>query len=248
MIHNQQDYWDTLAKIDPDSVVIDLNDTPGHKNKYIGYIRNRVIYEHVREYGDNKLVLDFGCGSGLTTEFLHKNNIDVIGIDISLQLLKKANSRLNNRALPVLQYDGIKIPINTKTIDSAVTYVVLNHIINEQHLVDVLKEIKRVLKDNGRVFAIEQTRRKTKLNKDGSKKQLSINDFKKLFINSGLRVESCKIIRYGHFPLIYLIRYGLVSDKWFNMIAAIESFVGKFYKVPLLDYADTLFILKKDKL
>ena len=243
---NQQQFWESLAKNDPDSAVIDPYDTSGRKNRYIVSTRNRTLLNHIRSINSSPHVLDFGCGSGMTTEHLYKNEISVVGIDISLTLLKKARSRIYGDYLNVLQYDGKSIPIESKTFDSIVTYVVLNHITNEGDLINIINELNRVLKTNGTIFAIEQTRRANKLSKDGSKKQLTIKNFEKNFIKCGFKLEDVRVIRFGHFPLIYLIKAGLIRKSWLSNLSSMESFIGKFYKVPLFDYADTLFILKKE--
>ncbi|QMU62516.1 MAG: methyltransferase domain-containing protein [Gammaproteobacteria bacterium] len=245
MEKNQKEFWDALGKNDPDAAVIDPYDKKGHKNQYIVDIRNRVICEQVKSIGKDNLVLDFGCGSGLTTEYLFLRNVKVVGLDISFRLLSKAISRINNKKLAVLQYDGAHVPIKEHVFDSIVTYVVLNHLTSKEQLVSILRELNRVLKDNGTVFAIEQTRRKVKINKDKSKKQLTIEEFNEIFRASGFSVIRKRILRYGHFPFIYLIRLGLIKKSWYKHIASLESQIGKIYKIPLFDYADTLFVLKK---
>ena len=241
----QLDYWESLAKADPDAAVIDPVDKAGYKNSYIVGIRNQVIHEQLKELKNINFVLDFGCGSGLTTEYLFLKDMNVIGIDISLTLLKRACKRILGKHLPVLQYDGQRMPFRSGTLDAIVTYVVLNHLIKEEQLSSVLQELHRILNNNGIIVAVEQTRRTKKLNKEGNKKQLSINEFKRIFAESGFAVKKVKIIRFGHFPLIYLVRTGLIKQKWFGKLSLIESLIGKFHRTPIFDYADTLFVLKK---
>src|SRR5574341_1320733 len=58
------------------------------KNTYYLAYRDlpKIISKHV---GGNK-ALDFGCGTGRSTRFLRKLGFDVVGVDISKQMLKNA--------------------------------------------------------------------------------------------------------------------------------------------------------------
>ena len=242
---NQKEFWDKLGESNPDAAVIDPSDKLGHKNKYIVSVRNKAIFNEIKKFNENIIVLDFGCGSGLTSEYLSRKKIQPIGVDISYKLLTRARSRLINEKLNVVQYDGVNLPFKIASFDCLVTYVVLNHITNRNNLVCVLNELKKVLKDNGVIIAIEQTRRRNKFSRDKTKKQLTMTEFEKIFENSDFRVVKKKVLRYGHFPFIYLIRFGLIKENWYKNIASLEELIGAFYKVPLLDYVDTLFVLKK---
>ena len=242
---NQRKFWDTLGADNPDAAVIDPSDKLGHKNKYIVSIRNREILFWLQKINKNGLVLDFGCGSGLTSECLESNGLNVVGMDVSMVLLRKAHNRRSSSKLNVLQYDGTMMPFGNDTFDFIVTYVVLNHLTNQEKLTSVLNELNRIVKRSGVVIAIEQTRRSMKMSSDGSKKQLTINEFKQYFDECNFQTIKTKIIRYGHFILVYLIRFGLIKEKWFKAISGIEAYMGRYYTRPLFDYADTLFMLKK---
>ena len=56
-----------------------------------------IIAEHVR----GKRALDFGCGTGRSTRFLKKLGFDVIGIDISGDMLEIARNLDIYRRVPV---------------------------------------------------------------------------------------------------------------------------------------------------
>lgn len=81
-------------------------------------------------------ILDLGCGTGLLSEFLQKN---VIGIDISLNMLKEAKSRES-----VLQADIDFLPFRDAVFDAVVSFTCLQNLPSPDY---VFKEVRRVLKE-----------------------------------------------------------------------------------------------------
>ena len=94
-----------------------------------------------------------------------------------------------------------------------------------------LGEIRRILKPGGRLVSVEQV--------------YSVQGFTRLLTMSGFRHKETKILRRGHFPLIYMIRYGAVPFVFFSYIGRIEAFIGKIFKEVCFDYADTMFVMEK---
>jgi ubiquinone/menaquinone biosynthesis C-methylase UbiE len=80
-------------------------------------------------------ILDLGCGTGLLAEFLQK---DVIGIDISLNMLKEAETRES-----VLQADMDFLPFQNAVFDAVVSFTCLQNLPSPDF---VFKEVRRVLK------------------------------------------------------------------------------------------------------
>ena len=110
--------------------------------KKLGIIKNNIKIKN----GD--LLLDVGCGTGLSSDFGCK----VIGIDNSLELLK-----LNNKKNKVMSC-AENLPFK----DNALDYVVsLTAIHNFSNIEKSLKEMKRVGKNN---FAFSILKKSKKLN------------------------------------------------------------------------------------
>lgn len=108
------------------------------------------------------LVLDFGCGTGTVTLALSKRNIPVVSLDASLGMLKKTEEKINQlgyKAHLVLG-DGENLPFRDKIFDSVICQGVLHHI---PGIEKALKEISRVLKNNGIVFFSEPNDEKSLL-------------------------------------------------------------------------------------
>lgn len=240
-LKSSKDFWNSMSKFGIEASVIDPHDKRGYKNRYIQEHRNTHISKAITSLAQGCCILDFGCGTGNITRYLNGLGMKAIGIDIAFDLL--ALSEQGSTAL--LNYDGRVIPFRSGSFDAAVDYVVLNHILNDDHLLEVLQEIKRVLKPGAAYICIEQTRERTKITDRGQKKQRSLKEFESLFSAAGLQVERAQLVRSSYFPLIYPIRYGLISEKAFPFIINLDIWcAARLAKMPF-GYFDTLFILRK---
>ena len=96
------------------------------------------IKEHI---GRGKKVLDVGCGDGYVSSVLVGDN-EVFGLDISESAVKEARKK-GIKAF-VSNLDGIPFP--DKSFDAVLALDILEHLFDP---VFVLREVKRVLKDDG---------------------------------------------------------------------------------------------------
>lgn len=237
-------YWDEMAKYGPEASVIDPNDRKGYKNRYIAFLRDRAILKALSDIPQPARILDFGCGSGNLSKTLADNGYRPVGVDISRNLLRSAQRHKLMHSL-FIQYDGRHLPFPSNSFDACVTYGVLIHLTDADSFCRVLEEIYRVLKPGGRLIAIEQVCRKNIFKPDEMKLQRSANEFLQLFMGTGFHIRESRIIRRGHFPLIYAIRYGLVTNQFFPYIGKAEDILGKVFKRVRFDYADTVFVSEK---
>ena len=107
------------------------------------FIRKRLANE-IKKYApkmEGKL-LDFGCGAK-PYQILFSNIESYIGIDIENEGHDHKNEKID------LFYDGENIPFDNETFDSILSSEVLEHVPN---IDGCLKEIKRVLKSNGKIL------------------------------------------------------------------------------------------------
>ena len=200
--------------------------------------------EALKEIPPSESILDFGCGTGNLSRMLYGNGYNPIGVDISFELLRHAGKQDNDDCLFV-QYDGEHLPFPSNYFSACVTHEVLIHMTDDVLLSQCLKEIIRVVKPGGLLIAVEQTRRKRVFKPKDMKLQRPEEELLQLLESAGFSNRENKIIRRGHFPLIYLIRYGLVPEVLFPYVGMVESFFGKVFKTPIFDYASMTFVAEK---
>lgn len=121
-----------------------------------GYFTEYKIREIFDRFPDTPAKwLDLGCGDGLSAVYVQKYlpGTEYHGLDISANSIEKARSRGLKGPLFHL-YDGIKIPFEDNSFDVVFMACVMHHISPGQRD-GILNEIKRVLKENGRLIIFE---------------------------------------------------------------------------------------------
>jgi ubiquinone/menaquinone biosynthesis C-methylase UbiE len=94
-----------------------------------------------------RTILDAGCGSGLFFGEVARQASMVVGVDISRQLLCKANVQAKGFGnVFVLQADADHLPFLESTFDAIFAFTVLQ---NMPKPTETLKELKKVLKEEG---------------------------------------------------------------------------------------------------
>lgn len=107
------------------------------------FILTEVLKKWINPKIKNRLIIDFGCGTGGNFEFLEKFG-EVIGVDNS----KIALSFCPKKNLTQL-FNGSHLPFSDNFADLITALDVLEHIDND---VSILKEHRRVLKNNGKIL------------------------------------------------------------------------------------------------
>lgn len=241
----QIDHWERLSSHPPDASVIDPNDRLGYKNRYITGLRNEAILRRLPSPHPDRPVLDFGCGTGGLSAALTSAGHSVIGLDISQGLLRRTAEREPGMGHVFARFDGQHVPLADDSVFAVVTYVVLNHIIDDSDLSRVLAELHRVLVNGGRVIAIEQVRRRSRIDLSAWQHRRTIDHFENLFARAKLRLVSREILRYGRLPTTYALKFGLIPPQLWAPLRALERSLGKRIGVLPWDYSDTCFMLEK---
>lgn len=143
-------------------------------------------YEHLARYlfsmqfVKHKSVLDTGSGAGYGSHLLSKygNAKKVYGIDIDRKSVLYASEKYKNKGVTFAIDDVTKLKtIKNSSIDVAVCFEVIEHIINQQEL---LKQITRVLKKDG-IFVVSSPNKLTyPTGNPYHQKELHPRQFKKL--------------------------------------------------------------------
>lgn len=98
-------------------------------------------------------ILDIGCGTGLHLEMYRNFGCSLYGIDTSPSMLEKAEARLGKN-VDLRKADATEIPFNSDFFDLVLCMLVL-HEMDDNIRYKVLKEMHRVVKQNGRVLVID---------------------------------------------------------------------------------------------
>lgn len=97
---------------------------------------------------DGGYIVDLGCGNGRVLKFLEKHKkFKYLGIDNSKNLLKLAEK--NHKKRKFLQADMLKLPIKSKSADTALAIASLHHIPSKKLREKAVQEANRILKNNG---------------------------------------------------------------------------------------------------
>ncbi|MFC1746708.1 class I SAM-dependent methyltransferase [Candidatus Neomarinimicrobiota bacterium] len=109
--------------------------------------RDRLTREWVSPAG--KRVIDLGCGNGAQSSRFCDKAKWIIGLDVQREGLEYWAAQLASAhlatGLPV-RYDGFLMPLGDESADLAVSYDVLEHVVDEEA---VLAELWRVLRQDG---------------------------------------------------------------------------------------------------
>ncbi len=99
-------------------------------------------------------ILDFGCGTGTLTIMAKETapGANVTGIDIDVEILKKATNKAREKEIDVLllNYDGTKLPFKNYSFNRVISCLVFHHL-DTNTKQNVLAEIFRTLNKNGQL-------------------------------------------------------------------------------------------------
>jgi len=95
------------------------------------------------------VLLDIACGSGLMLLPLLKRDVDIIGVDFDMHACIAAK----NNSIACIQGDVYLLPINSETIDAAISCQFLNQQ-EKNNVFPLLEEVYRVLKKGKKITII----------------------------------------------------------------------------------------------
>jgi len=123
---------------------------------YIG----EVLKQHLGEEPQNRIVVDLACGTGNITFPLAQMGYDMIGVDMSPDMLAQAQAKIINEKILFLAQDMRALDLYG-TVDAVVCACdSLNYILYEAELETVFKRIKMFLNSGGVLIFDMNTRYK----------------------------------------------------------------------------------------
>jgi len=119
-------------------------DTP--LGAYADRVEKRAFDSFLKGLNPNSLILDLGTGTGVLLQFLLQKKFEVIGIDFSKDMIKKANEKIGTNQGSLVLGDIENLPFQNGTFDIVTAMTTLEFVKNVEKL---LQEIMRVLKLGG---------------------------------------------------------------------------------------------------
>jgi len=119
------------------------------------YLLDR-LYFHLNPKQDGKY-LDIGCGSGNYTSKLQERGLSILGIDPSIEMLRKAKNVNSKIEYKIGVAENINLPDNS--IDGVIAFLTIHHWTS---LEQGFHEISRVLKPSGRFVIFHSTPKQMK--------------------------------------------------------------------------------------
>lgn len=114
--------------------------------KHLDYMHKRIIKSFINSSG--RIILEAGVGTGRFSTWLSEKSFEVVGIDISKEMLKQARRKIQNpnMLLNLVLGDIHFLPFKKGIFDNCICINVVNHIPNIDQF---LKEVKYVIDPKG---------------------------------------------------------------------------------------------------
>lgn len=136
-------------------------------------------YNLVKQFVDNKIVLDIACGSGYGSNLLAKGAKRVIGVDVDDIVISQAKESYEANNLEFLVSSGLDLKLDNKSIDIVVSLETVEHFTASEQI-RFIKELKRVLKPNGLLLMSTPNSEASKHKNPWHKKELTELEFSSL--------------------------------------------------------------------
>jgi ubiquinone/menaquinone biosynthesis C-methylase UbiE len=105
------------------------------------------LLEYIKK---NEKLLDLGCGNGRLYKRIQSLGVDYTGIDLSENLIKKAEELYPQAKFYVASALDLSFP--DSTFDKIISIAVLHHIPSYKLRIKFMEEVHRVLKKDGQLI------------------------------------------------------------------------------------------------
>jgi ubiquinone/menaquinone biosynthesis C-methylase UbiE len=157
------DFWNELVKrLGPREDVVIIPGAPSITNMYVDRLQRKALICQLSFFTGNT-ILDIGCGIGRWARLLTDKANQVIGIDISKEMIKIAKQRIKNPNVHFIVASVHAIPLHSKSVDFSLSCTCLQHICEEDKQKKGIQEITRVTKSRILILELMSKAKKIKL-------------------------------------------------------------------------------------
>lgn len=148
-MNKQKDLWESLAKKNSKYYI---NSDYGKGISDLDFRRSGAFDTDLYIIHDELIslqgkILEIGCGTGRMTEFIAQSFEEVVGVDISGEMIRQGKERLKDISnVKLIETDGSTFPLEDNYFDTAFSYIVFQHIKTKEMVESNFKEVYRVLK------------------------------------------------------------------------------------------------------
>ncbi len=232
-----------------------------NSKKNIIYNEHLIRYELAKKFVSGKIVLDIACGSGFGAKILARAGAEkVTAVDIDEKTVKKARNKNWLKNIVYRQGNAENLAEKNETFDIIVSFETIEHLKNPEKY---LKELKRVIKNNGLIFISTPNKKISKEKNPFHFKEFEKEEFKEIlskyfksillleqnngiatFIKAPEKRKQSEFLESGAGEPLYFIA---VCSNWRlpdiekNVISVNPSALSRLYNNPALKTTDKIY-------
>ena len=183
-------------------------------------------------------VLDLGCGSGLMLSALSKGDVNLTGIDVSVEAIEYCRKRMPSGVF--YKIDAHTLPLGDRSQDLVLALDVFEHAKEDGKLV---REVYRVLKPGGKLIVTVPSYQSLfgKHDEDaGHERRYGKRQILELLKSEGFSISYFNYYNFILFPLFYISRKlglkdkspGFLTNRILTSVISFENRLSKHIKFP----------------
>jgi SAM-dependent methyltransferase len=152
-MNEMRERWDLRARIDAFAYIETVRDVPDVEGFFeLGeHFASVLVDPELRDVTRGR-ALDLGCGLGRLTRALAHRFDEVVGVDVSTEMVRRAGELHPEQEFPNVTFqatDGVHLPLEADSVDFVFSYEVFQHLPTREVMRQNLAEVARVLRDDG---------------------------------------------------------------------------------------------------
>lgn len=121
------------------------------------YLAYRDLPAIIGEHVSGSKAVDFGCGTGRSTRFLRKLGFDVVGIDISPQMIAKARELEPAGDYRLMAGGNFAESLGPRTRDLVLSAFTFDNVPGPERKIELLRQLAALLKADGKIVNLVST-------------------------------------------------------------------------------------------